>query len=170
MNWIPITLRFVHVVFGALWVGMMVFQVFLLLPAVRDVGSSGSAVLRALQRRGITVMMPLLALGTVASGMALFMRFAGGASHVALMHSPMAMAFMLGGISGLIALILGMVLVRPAAVRAAAIEDQLAAGRAGPEREAELRRLYGRTLVAGRGVAVLLLFALGAMSVARYLQ
>src|ERR687891_465683 len=49
-----ILLRLVHVVFGALWVGMVVFTTFFLAPAVQDTGPDGGKVMAALQRRGIS--------------------------------------------------------------------------------------------------------------------
>ncbi len=62
-------LRLVHVVFGAVWVGMMAFTVIFLTPAVRDVGPEGGKVMTALQRRG--VMLFLLGITVMRSAMTL---------------------------------------------------------------------------------------------------
>jgi len=46
-----IVLRFLHVVFGALWVGMFAFMSFILLPAFARVGPEGAKVQAALAKR-----------------------------------------------------------------------------------------------------------------------
>lgn len=100
-----IALRLVHIVLGALWVGMMAFTVFFLTPAIRDAGPEGGKVMAAL-----------------------------------------------------IAFILGIVVVRPAMVRANASSDPV-----------EIQRLRARGAAVGRVVALLLILAAAAMAVARYL-
>src|SRR6266516_2106477 len=57
---------------------MMAFTVILLTPAVRDAGPEGGKVMTALQRRGVMLVTPLIALGTLVSGMWLYQRFYGG--------------------------------------------------------------------------------------------
>src|SRR6266508_583982 len=102
-----------------------------------------------------------VALLTLASGMYLFNRLAGG-NPAALLATPMGLAFALGAASSLIAFLLGIIVMRPAMVRA----QRLAEG-GGPA--PEIQRLQRRGAMAGRVVAILLLFTLGAMAVARYL-
>jgi hypothetical protein len=71
-------LRLVHVVTGALWVGMMAFSAFYLMPAVQEVGLDGGKVMAAIQKRGLMTVMPLLALGALISGIWLYIRAAAG--------------------------------------------------------------------------------------------
>jgi uncharacterized membrane protein len=113
---LTLVLRFAHVFGGALWVGMMAFQVFFLMPALGEVGPDGGKVMGALARRRIQVIMPLLALIVLVSGMWLFQRMSGG-NMATLMATPMGKAFALGGAIALIAFVGGMIVMRPAVGR-----------------------------------------------------
>ena len=59
-----LVLRFAHVFFGALWVGMMAFQTFFLMPALAEVGPDAGKFMAALMRRRIPVILPIVALVT----------------------------------------------------------------------------------------------------------
>ncbi len=156
MHWLAIALRFVHVVSGTLWVGMMLFTTVFLAPALRDAGPESGKVMAALQKRGLMTVMPILALLTLISGVWLLERHYGGMAVA--MASRLGAAFVIGGAAALVAFLLGIVVLRPAMARAAASTDQ-----------AEIARLRARGAAVGRIVALLLVFALGAMAVARYL-
>ena len=161
MYWLVIVLRLVHVVSGALWIGMMAFSTYFLVPALGELGPEGGKVMAALQRRRLMTVMPLTALATLISGFWLYARFTAGSP--GMMRTPIGLAFGLGGVAALIAFLIGIVLVRPAMMRAAA----LAQDPAGNKEEA--RRLRQRAESMSRLVAPMLFFALGAMAVARYL-
>lgn len=156
MDSLVLVLRFLHVVLGALWVGMMAFTTFFLAPAIRDAGPEGGKVMMALQRRGIMIVMPIIALLTLVSGVWLVERLYGGMA--GLMASRVGVTFAVGGAAALIAFLLGIVIVRPAMARANASTDPV-----------EIQRLRARGAAAGQVVALLLFVALAAMAVARYL-
>ena len=63
-----LVLRFFHVFFGALWVGMMAFQTFFLMPALAEVGPDSGKFMAALMRRRVPVILPIVALTTLVSG------------------------------------------------------------------------------------------------------
>lgn len=167
---LTLVLRFSHVFFGALWVGMMAFQVFFLMPALGEAGPDAAKVNASLMRRRIPIIMPIFALITLASGMWLFQRMSGG-NMGALMATPMGQAFAWGGASALLAFLIGIVVMRPAMLRSIKLAESLPS--TPPEQRAgvsaELQRLRARGVVLGRLVAIMLLFTLGAMAVARYL-
>lgn len=167
---LTIVLRFSHVFFGALWVGMMAYQTFFLMPALGEVGPDAGKLMASLARRRVPVIMPIFAIIALISGMWLFQRLSGG-SPGALMRTPMGLAFGLGGASALLAFIIGMAVVRPAMMRSMRLGESLAT--ASPEeratRSAEIQRLRVRGAAMGNLVAYLLLFTLAAMAVARYL-
>jgi hypothetical protein len=150
---LQIVLRFSHVFFGALWVGMMAFGTFFMGPAVEEAGPDGGKVMAGLMRRKVMVLMPLFALITLVSGFWLFNRLGNG-----IMTTRMGQAFGLGGAAALIAFVFGMAVARPTMMRAQ---------KAGSP--AEIQRLRARANTQGRIVGVLLLIALAAMAVARYL-
>lgn len=165
-----LVLRFAHVVFGALWVGMMAFQTFFLMPALAEVGPDAGKLMAALLRRRIPLILPIVALITLVSGFWLYQRLSGGAPD-ALMRSPIGLAFGSGGMAALVAFLLGIVVMRPAMMRSAELAQSLAS--AAPDeraaRTAEMQRLRARGARTGWVVMILLLYALGAMAVARYL-
>jgi uncharacterized membrane protein len=160
---LTLTLRFTHVVFGALWVGMMAFQVFLLMPALGEAGPDAARLMPALARRNIPTLMLVFAILALGSGFWLFQRMAGG-SPAALMATPMGKGFAFGGVVALIAFLLGVTVMRPAMMRSM----KLAASH-DPAFAQEIQRLRARGTAVGRWVAILLLVTLAAMAVARYL-
>lgn len=158
---LQIVLRFAHVFFGALWVGMMFFGTFFMGPAVEEAGPDGGKVMAGLMRRKVMVLMPLFALITLVSGFWLFSRLGGG-NMSALMATGMGKAFGFGGLFALLAFVFGMAVARPTMMRA----QQLAQSGGAP---AEVQALRARANAHGRIVGVLLLLALAAMAVARYI-
>ena len=163
-------LRFAHVFFGALWVGMMAFQTFFLTPALAEAGPDSGKLMAALMRRRIPVVMPIVALITPISGFWLFQRLSGGAA-AGLVRTPMGLAFGSGGVAALLAFLLGIVVMRPAMLRSTVVAASLASASLEERAQlsAELQRLRARGAMTGWVVMILLLYALGAMAVARYL-
>ena len=114
-----VVLRLVHIVCGVLWVGFAVFTGLLLMPALQDVGADGGKVVAALQRRGLMTIMPLLAFGTLISGLWLYARDSAG-FQPSFMTSSVGLTFGLGGLAAIGAFAVGMAVMRPATMRAAA--------------------------------------------------
>lgn len=160
---LQLILRFVHVSFGAMWVGMMAFQTFFLMPSLGEVGPDGGKIMGALMRRRIPVIMSVIALLTIISGIWLFQRLSGG-NPAALVATPMGKGFAFGGAAALIALLYGIIVLRPAMMRSMKLA---AAG--DPTLGPEIQRLRAQGVRGAKIVAGLLFFALAAMSVARYL-
>ena len=156
MNWLTLVLRLIHVGGGAMWVGMFAFMTFYLSPALAEVGPEGGKLMAALQRRRIMVVLPVIALLTIGSGFWLMMRVYGGPANLA--ASRMGIALNVGATAAIVAFLIGIIFMRPAMMRAMATTDP-----------AEAQRLRVRGAVLGRWVARLLMLALGAMAVARYL-
>lgn len=171
MSALMVAFRLVHVICGALWVGMVVFTTWFLMPAVRDAGPDGGKVLAALQRRGIMTLMPALAIATLVSGLGLYWRVSGnlGGNFAT---SPTGLAFGIGGVSAIVAYLVGIIVMRPAMMRSAALLAGMGATPGAPDtagRMEEVGRLRARGAAAGRVVATLLLVSVALMAVARYL-
>jgi hypothetical protein len=170
MDIVLLVARLVHVVLGIFWGGALIFTAVFLLPSVRDAGPDGGKVVAGLMRRRFLDVIPVVAILTVLSGFWLYWRVSLGFSHE-YMKSPPAMAYGLGGAAALVALSLGLGVVRPSILRAAALAQAATAGPAA-ERQAgmaaadELRARAGR---ASRYVAGLLAVAAACMAVGRYL-
>jgi hypothetical protein len=166
-----IVLRLIHVVAGALWVGMAAFTTYYLQPALQEAGPDGGKVMAAIQRRGIMTVMPILAVATLLSGLWLYLRAAGG-QHAAFAQSGPGMAFGIGGLAAIAGWLTGMFAMRPAMMKAVALAQSLGPAatpeerqRVGPQAE-QLRR---RATVAGKAMTHLLFLAIAAMAVARYI-
>jgi hypothetical protein len=165
-----ILLRLSHIVLGVLWVGMMGFSVIFLTPALREAGPPAQSVMAALERRRVMMVMPLLALGTIISGILLMHRLYGDMSMLA--STRMGLALIVGGVASLIAFILGVAVMRPSMTRAATLAQSLASAATENQRAelgARIQTLRARGSVVGQLVLGLLLLASGAMAVARYL-
>lgn len=167
---LTIVLRFLHVFGGAMWVGMLAFQVFFLGPALGEAGPEAGKLMAALGKRRIPVIMPIIALITLVSGFWLFQRMSGG-NMAALMATPMGKGFAVGGVSALLAFLFGMIVMRPVMMRSMKLAESLPS--TPPEQRAavsaELQRLRARGNLQGQIVTVMLLFTLAVMAVARYL-
>ena len=171
MDPLVIVLRLVHVVCGALWVGMVVFSTFFLLPAIQEVGPDGGKVMAAVQRRGLMTILPIIALAAIISGLWLYLRNAAG-MHAEFARSPVGMAFGLGGLAAIVAWLLGVVVLRPSMLKAMALMQTLGPSTSAEQRQstmAEAERLRHRAGRAGKATAHLVLFAVAAMAIARYL-
>jgi hypothetical protein len=157
MDWLMLVLRLIHVGGGAMWVGMMAFMVFFLTPAIAEAGpAEGGKLMAALQRQRIMIIMPVIALLTIGSGVWLMLRAYGGPGNLA--ASRMGMALNVGALAAIVAFLIGIIFMRPAMMRATVTTDP-----------AEAQRLRARGAMLGRLVARLLMLALAAMAVARYL-
>jgi uncharacterized membrane protein len=163
-------LRLVHVVGGIFWVGGTLLTTFFLIPAIGAMGPAGGQVFAAVQRRKLSTFMFAAALLTVFSGLRLLWITSGGFSSAYFATAP-GMGFSTAGGSALVALLLGMLVARPAAMRAARLGGTMAAAPAERRSEiaAEVAVLRRRSAVFGTATAVLLLLAAAGMSVARYL-
>jgi len=80
------------------------------------------------------------------------------------MATPMGKAFGWGGLSALLAFLIGIFVMRPAMMK-----SMMLAQSGDPAHGPEIQRLRARGAVVGRVVTVMLLFTLAAMAVARYL-
>jgi hypothetical protein len=167
---IPLILaRLLHIGLGAFWVGTMFFNALFLGPALQDIGPDAAKVGAALVRRRMMLVMPIVAILTLLSGFWLYWRVSGGFAP-GYMGSNQGRTLGVGGVAALLAFVVGMILVRPAMGRAAAL-TQSAAQASGAEREtqmAEAQAARNRSAVGGRWVSWLLGLALVAMAIARY--
>lgn len=168
--WFHLTLRVVHVLGGIFWVGTVLFNMVFLMPAVRDAGPDGAKVMAGLMKRNFPVIMPIVALLTIISGVWLYYRASVG-FQPAYMRSGPGAAFGAGGLLAIVALVVGIAVLRPAMIKMTALAQS--APQAPPaEREkimATLPAMRERVALMNAVVTVMLVIAAGAMAVARYL-
>jgi hypothetical protein len=163
-------LRLLHVVVGAFWVGSVVFVAAFLIPTIRAVGPSGAPIMGHLvQVRRLPVVLLVSAWITILSGAALAWHNAGPLGFRWFSVGP-GRFFGLGAVLAVVATLIGMTINTPTARRIGAITRRLQTGGGAPsaEDQAELGRLQSRLTNATNTVAVLIVLALMAMAVARY--
>jgi uncharacterized membrane protein len=163
-------LRLLHVGLGVFWAGTVFFTTFLLMPAMKDAGPDGAKVMAALQRRGMLVVLPVVALITIVSGFWLYFRSSGGNADWA--RSPTGMALGLGGVTAVLSLIVGFTVMRPTQAKLTTMAATLATTPEGPDRAAlaaTMEKLRRRMVGGSHLVAFLLVITVVLMAVARYL-
>ncbi|HXF96667.1 MAG TPA: hypothetical protein VNI61_11270 [Gemmatimonadales bacterium] len=164
MDPLLLILRLVHVALGVFWAGTLIFTAVFLTPSVRDAGPDGARVIGAMLRRRFFDVMPAAAFLTILSGLWLYWRVSGGLNPT-YVWSRTGVAFGLGGLAAIVAFVIGVAVMRPATLRAAALLQSA-------EREAQqatIQALRQRAAAAGRVVATLLTLAVVAMALGRYL-
>lgn len=161
--------RALHILLGVFWAGSLIFNAVYLLPAIRDAGPEGAKVAAGLMQRRFLDVMPWVAVITVLSGFYLYWR--AGAGSPAFFGSRPGMVYGVGGVLSVVALALGLGVMRPSMLRAAALTRGAAAA-APADRDAALAAAQGlRARAAGtaRWVAWLLGATVLTMAIARYL-
>jgi uncharacterized membrane protein len=169
MNPLLYVLRIVHIVGAIFWAGGVLFATHFVEPALRECGPDGTRVDQALRRRHAAEATLFVGLLTLVSGLWLYLRLYGR------VHSGMGATgpqvwFGVGGLLAIVAFGIELVVTRPSAARAAALDFQLAQAPGG-QRDAlaaDVTRLRRRSRVAGRAVVGLLTITMICMAVGRY--
>jgi uncharacterized membrane protein len=165
-----LVLRVAHVVGGVFWGGAMLFVVHFLEPAVREAGPDGARVMLELRKRRYLEVVPAIAALTLLSGYGLYWRVFGRL-HPGPGASAAELTLGIGGLAALVAFVIGVTALRPAALRLGALGAELA--QAAPDRREalgeEIGRFRGRMRRSGRWVAAFLGIAIVCMAVGRYL-
>lgn len=166
-----VTLRLIHVLFGAFWTGTMIFNALFLAPAMGEAGPDAAKVMAGIQRRRFMDVMPAVALVTILSGLWLLWRVSGGFSS-GWMGSPVGMGYSTGAAFAIVAFVIGVGVLRPTMMRIGRLQAE-ATQAADETRRAEVLAavplLRRRSVLAGRVVALLLALATALMGVSRYL-
>jgi uncharacterized membrane protein len=166
-----LTLRLIHILGGIFWVGSLMYSSFFLVPVVRSSPAIAGQVMAGLQRRRLFVVLPTVALLTMASGIRLLMITSAGFSDAYLSTIP-GRTYSAGAVAAIVAFLLAVVVSRPAFVHVGKLSASLAntTDEGGKQRiTAEIQRLNRRATVANTIVVVLLLFTAMSMATARYL-
>jgi hypothetical protein len=165
-----LSMRAVHVLLAATWVGATVFTSFLLMPVIEGAGPSGGQIMQGLERRGMTAFFAAMGGTTVLTGIYLYWHFTGGFDpEVSRTHA--GMAFGIGGVAGLLAVIIGGSVIGRSSRKMLALMEQLP--KASDAQKAALMQegavLRGRMKSFGLIVLLLQVVALLLMAVAHYI-
>ncbi len=164
-----IVLRIVHVLGGITWVGIGLFMVFFLAPALQSMGPAAGQVMGALQKRKFMTILPIVAIVTLLSGLRLMM-IASGNFGPGYFQSPMGKTFAGAGVAAILAFVIGIVVNRPTMMKMGTLQQSMASDPVSKDKIAsEIKKLQQRMAVVGYLVTGLLLIAAIGMSIARYL-
>jgi hypothetical protein len=160
-----VVLRLVHVGCGAFWFGGALVLAGFVEPTAGALGAEGGRFMQRLMRGRLPAAITAAASLTILSGLVLYLRDANGLAPAWVLTGP-GIGFLVGGLAGLLAFGVGIVLIRPAVAEIGRLAPQTTtdpplSGRARGQ-EITLRR-------ASWVSAVLLLLAVALMATARYL-
>lgn len=170
MNTFFLSVRVLHILFAATWLGAAVVVSFFLLPAIEQAGPDGGKVVAGMVRRKFDKFVPSIAGMTVLTGLYLYWHFTAGFDPAA-SASMSGRVFGAGGVLGIIALIIAGSGVAKNMRKVVALMKQAAetadAHTRAPllEQAGQLRRKAG---AAGRIVVVLLVITTVLMALGHY--
>ena len=164
-----IVLRIIHILGGIIWVGIGLFMVFFLAPALQSIGPAAGQVMGALQKRKFMVILPIIAILTILSGLRLMM-IASGNFGAGYFQSPMGRTFAGAAVAAILAFVIGIAVNRPAMMKMGTLQQSMSSDPVSKDKiAAEIRKLQQRMAVVGFVVTALLLIAAIGMSIARYM-
>ena len=170
MPTLMIVLRLLHILAGVFWAGAMLFLAHFLGPALGDAGPAGGAVMMALVKRKMLTIIPLAAIVTILAGFWMFWIDSEGMQGPWL-HSHQARTLSIGALLALIALVIGLAIVRPTQLKILGMMREIGPLPEGPDKQLRLATvapLRAKAMAAGKAVAGLLSLAVIAMAIARY--
>lgn len=169
MNTFFVSVRVLHILIGAIWLGAAVLVSLFVMPSIREAGSDGAKVMAGLGRRKIHVFIASISGLTALTGLWLYWHFTDGLNPE-LMRTAGAHVFGTGGVLGLAAAIIAASVVAKNMRLALALLPQLekadAAARAGLMDRLVKHRQKAAT--GGRIVAILLVITIVLMAVGHY--
>ena len=165
-----LTMRVLHVLLAAIWVGATVFTTFLLMPVIESSGPAGGQVMMGLNRRKLTPFFAAMGGSTVLTGIYLYWRFTGGFDPE-VSRTNAGLAFGIGGVAGILAVIVGGSVVGRSANKLMTLMEQamkLPEVQRGPLMK-EAESLRQRMKSAGSIVLVMQVIALILMALGHYI-
>ena len=169
MNIFIILLRLLHIFFAVFWVGTTFALAAFIQPTSRAAGWDGIKFMQRLVSSGMTMELTFAGPMTILSGLALYWIDSSGLS-IQWITSGSGIAFTIGGISGIAALLIALFVNRPIANSIAGLGTTLPAPASAPttEQVAKMMELQEKLTQGTIRVALLVSVALAAMATARY--
>jgi uncharacterized membrane protein len=164
-----LVLRLVHILGGIFWVGAGLFTTFFLAPALKAAGpAAAGAVMGNMQKRRLFQVMPIVALLTILSGARLMWIVSAGNPHW--FTHRVGHTYAVSGTLAILALLLGVIVVRPAMARAGTLSQSMASDGASKDLiAAEMAKVQKRAMLSSSVATVFIVLAAAGMAIARYL-
>ena len=166
MNYEMIILRLLHIVFGVFWAGSAIFFALILQPKLAKLGPAIQGPVMAAIIPLVTRTVLVSAFITIAAGITLALRLRWG-NLDAFYNTGWGIAIMIGFVAGMGAISSG-ITQTVLAHRMIALGGIIQGRPPTPEEAAEMQHLSARLPRVVRSTAVLVIFAIGAMSSARF--
>jgi len=168
-NYLIIVLRIIHIACGVMWVGSATLYLFFLVPAAKSAETAGQKFMQHFGPR-VSPMMGVATTLTVLSGALLYSRFfALGIQWI--WTTGAGIGFTIGALAALISYVMGLTIFGPTQGKIGVLGAAIA-GAGGPpssEQASEMERLQSYLMKTYRIDFILLVTAVVAMAVARYL-
>ena len=165
-----VILRLVHIFAGIFWVGGAVMMTDFIVPTARRIGPEGQPFMRGfLKHTRILVAMPVAALLTTVAGLLLYYRVSDHFNSD-WMKSDAGVVLSIGALAGILAALVGGLVITPTTVRIRRLMDKIAERQGPPsdEQRAEMGRLQARNGRTAPLTELLLVIAVVGMAAARY--
>jgi uncharacterized membrane protein len=171
VNLVYALLRLLHIFGAVFWFATAIMMVLYVEPSVRSAGESGAAVMQGIVKRGLPIAGNVAAVIAILAGLMLYGRDFAGQGNPFATGNPTVLAFTLGALAAILALVVSWAIAAPAggslAKLGAAIRAQ--GQPPSPEQLGRLNGLQSRLLLTSRVNLALLTTALALMAVARAL-
>jgi hypothetical protein len=170
MNAYLLVLRVIHILSGVFWAGSTFLMASYVEPSIRNAGPEGGKVMQGIAARGYARVMAIAGGLAILAGLLLYWT-ASGHLRLAWITSGQGLALTLGGLSAIVAMVVGLGVAGRTVARLQALgaEVQAGGGPPSPEQAAEMAMLSGRMRSAGVWNAGLLAFTVLAMAAAQEL-
>jgi hypothetical protein len=166
-----IALRLIHILLGVFWAGAAFFAAMFILPSVRAAGPAAGPFMRQLMEvRKYPIYAMVFGLVTVASGLWMYFHN-NSASNGEFARSHAGMAYGFGGLTAILTLIVGAVIMGPTSAKMAKLSAQLASqgGPPTPEQQGLIKTFQDRLGLGVRLATILLCITVITMAIGRYL-
>jgi uncharacterized membrane protein len=162
--------RFLHVIAGGFWFGAALFFFLFIKPTVKDVGPAGPQFMQVLAtRRRFPIVMVLISTVTIFSGIALYHFTSGGFNSNWITSGP-GIGFTIGSIAGIIAFLVGNIVIGPTTGKMSALGQQIATA-GGPPSSEQMSQMHSLEAKLSQGENldfVFLTISMITMATARY--
>jgi uncharacterized membrane protein len=171
MDLVYLLLRLLHILAAVFWISTALVMVLYVEPAVRATGKSGEPVMQAIMQRGLPIAGNVAALVAVIAGAMLYGRDFGRGGNPLASGNPTVLAFTLGALAAILALVLSWAVAAPAGRSLGKLGSEIRAQAQPPSPELlrQMGSLRGRLTVFSWVNLALLTVALALMAVARAL-
>jgi uncharacterized membrane protein len=167
MDIYTIALRLIHIFGGVFWVGSALLFFFFLEPAAKHTIPEGTRFVNQLMKQGrLALWIGVAAAITTLSGILLYFKDSNG-FQLSWIRSAAGFQFTIGGVAGIIAFLLGGLIIAPTTNRLAILGEEIEKrGKPTPKQKEELIRLQKTMTKVGKADLLLLVVALALMIIA----